>query len=267
MNYIPLNTKESIDKVFELFIEEYKNKTINKNKDEIIEGENVIFQMTTTENQNYNLENNLNNNISLIDLGECEETLKKEYKIDDPLIIIKVDIKRNDTVSTQVEYQVFNPYNLDQLNLSFCDKVKIDVYTPIELDQKTYDLVKHLKSQGYDLFNSNDEFYNDICSPFNSLDGTDVTLNDRKKDFYISNISLCEYNCEYEEFDIETSRVKCNCNIKKEINSDSSKDIFSPNKIIENFYKIENYANIKVATCYKLVFDLEKLKKILEIIL
>ena len=67
------------------------------------------------------------------------------------------------------------------------------------------------------------------------FDGTDVILNDRKKDFYISNITLCEENCEYEEFNIETSKAKCNCNVKKEIKSEPYKVIFSQNKIIENF--------------------------------
>ena len=62
MKYIPLNTQNSIDKVFELFSKELKN--INKTNDKIIEGENVIFHMTTTKNQDYYYENNLYNNIS-----------------------------------------------------------------------------------------------------------------------------------------------------------------------------------------------------------
>jgi len=130
------------------------------------------------------------------------------------LIIIKVDIKRNDTVSTQIEYEVFNPYNLQKLNLSYCTNTKIDIYPPINLDKEIYDLAMHLKEQGYDLFDSYDDFYNDICSPYNSYNNTDVILNDRKKDYYIPNISLCEENCKYEEFFIESLKVKCNCDIK-----------------------------------------------------
>ena len=125
-NYSPMSTKDSIDRVFELFNQKFKNKNINISNDEIIEGENVVFQMTTTQKQDYYLKNNLYNNISSIDLGECEKILQKEYKIDDPLIIIKVDIKRNDTVSTQIEYEVFNPYTLQKLNLSYCSNTKIE---------------------------------------------------------------------------------------------------------------------------------------------
>ena len=260
-NYFPINTKDSIDKVFELFNQEFKNKNINLSNDEIIEGENVVFQMTTTQKQDYYLKNNLHTNISSIDLGECEKILQKEYKIDEPLIIIKADIKRNDTVSTQIEYEVFNPYNLQKLNLSYCTNTKIDIYPPINLDKETIDLAKHLKEQGYDLFNSYDDFYNDICSPYNSYNDTDVILNDRKNDFYISNITLCEENCKYEEFLIEPLKAKCNCDIKTEVKSEASKVKFYPNKIIENFYEIESYANIKVVICYEEVFNLERLKK------
>ena len=262
-NYSPVNTKNSINRVYELFSQEFNNtnRSINISKDEIIEGENVTFQMITTERQNYYLKNNLYKNVSSIDLGECGKILQKEYKINESLIIIKVDIKRNDTISTQVEYEVYDSYNLQKLNLSYCDKTKIDIYPPINLDKETYNLAKHLKEQGYDLFNSYDDFYNDICSPYNSYNDTDVILNDRKNDFYISDITLCEENCKYAEFLIKLFKAKCNCDIKTEVKSETSKVKFYPNKIIENFYKIESYANIKVVICYEKVFNLNKLKK------
>ena len=254
-NYIPINSKNSIDKVFELFHEYLKNKSINAYQDEIIEGEDIIYQMTTT-NQKLT-----NNKISHIDFFECEKILQEKYKIEEPLIILIVDIKRNDTISKQVEYQVFNPINLEKLNLSFCENAKIDIYTPINLDSDIYNLAKYLKEQGYDLFNSSDAFYNDICSTFNSHNNTDVILNDRRKDFYIPNITLCEDNCQYDGFDIDSLKVKCQCAIKSNVNSDKSKVKFSPNKVLENFYKLEKYANIKIVTCYKQVFNLSKLKK------
>ena len=108
----------------------------------------MTFQITTTERQ----KNNPYNIISSIDLGECEEILKKIYKINEPLIILKVDIRREEISSTQVEYQVFNPINLDRLNLSLCNNIKINIFIPVELDEEKYKLVKLLNEQGYDLF-------------------------------------------------------------------------------------------------------------------
>ena len=254
-NYIPLNSKDSIDKAFELFNEEYKNKSLNMNEDKIIKGEGVTFQITNTERQ----KNNPNNFISSIELGECEEILKKIYKINEPLIILKVDIRREEISSTQVEYQVFNPINLDRLNLSLCNNIKINIYIPVELDEEKYKLIKLLNEQGYDLFDSSNSFYNDICTPFTSFNNTDVLLRDRKKNFFISNITLCEDNCQYKEFDIKTLKANCKCEVKTEVNSGKAK--FSPNIILENFYKFEKYSNMVIMKCYKLAFNLDKLKK------
>ena len=149
--------------------------------------------------------------------------MQEKFQIDEPLIIMKVDIKRNDTISTQIEYQVFHPINLQKLDLSYCDNVKISIYPPINLDKEIYNIAKYLKDQGYNLLNSNDSFYNDICSPFNSFNDTDVLLKDRKNDFYIQNISLCEENCKYEDFNLESLKAKCQCNVKVEVKSDKTK--------------------------------------------
>ena len=261
--YIPLNSKKTIDKVFDLYTKELKNNKL-RNKTEIIPGDNIIFQFTTTEEQNYIIENSLYSNISSIDLNKCENILKEKYNIDDnePLIIMKVDINRNDTISTQIEYEVYNPTNFEKLDLSICkDKnAKISLYPPIDLDSNILNLAKHLKRQGYDLFDSSDNFYNDICSAYNSFNGTDVILKDRKKDFYLPNISICEEECQYEELDLELLKAQCTCNVKTEIKTDNQVK-FKPNKIIEDFYKIEKYTNIKIGMCYKKVFNLNIFKK------
>ena len=254
--YFPRKKKFAIDKVFELYSTEFKNKNIDK--EQIIEGEDIIFQMTTTERQNYYYQNSLYNNISSINLSECEKTLQNKWGIKEPLIIYKIDIKENNSVSTQVEYEIYNPISLEKLNLSDCNQ--IEIYTPIHLDEDTYNLVNNLKAQGYDFFNSNDDFYNDICSSYTSLHNTDVTLNDRKNDFYNSNISLCEENCEYKNYNTESLKAKCVCNIKNEIKSELNSKFF-PNIIVEHFYKVEKYTNIRVFICSKKIFDFKKLKK------
>ena len=48
----------------------------------------------------------------------------KEYRE----LVEGIDIKRDDFSSTQVEYQVYNPYNLEKLNLSYCYNSKVDIY-------------------------------------------------------------------------------------------------------------------------------------------
>ena len=63
----------------------------SEGNDIIIEDEGKTFTITTTDNQ----KKNENNNVTKINLGECEKRLKDYYKIpnDESLYILKVDIK------------------------------------------------------------------------------------------------------------------------------------------------------------------------------
>ena len=72
------------------------------------------------------------------------------------------------------QYEVYPPNSDQKLDLSICDETTIDIYVPIELDEKTQKLYESLKEQGYDLFDKNEKFYKDICTPYTSPDGTDV---------------------------------------------------------------------------------------------
>ena len=255
------NNKNVMDKVIRLIYEEIKSKNYKSFEELIINlNDNSIIQITSSENQEYNIDNILFNNISSINLNECEEILKKDYNIKTPLIIIKLDIKRNDTPSTQVEYQIINPNNFEILNLSICNNTKIDVFSPVNLSYDYLELIKQLKDQGYDIFNPEDSFYNDICAIYNSENNTDIILRDRKIDFYDPNLILCEESCDYKSFNVNTSKVNCKCDVKTEFNYNINEIKFSPNILIENFYSFEKYTNYKVLKCYKLVFDLERLK-------
>ena len=104
--------------------------------------------MTTPERQINYIENHLLSNISSIDINECEDKLKDYYHIldSDSLIIFKIDIKNEDTSSTQIEYEIYNPYTLEKMNLSICEEIQIDIYPPIDLNHNLYILAKHLIS-------------------------------------------------------------------------------------------------------------------------
>ena len=251
-----IEDQKYIKLLFELLIEKLKFKNLSETEiDEIIEANNIIFQITTTENQNNNISNN---NISNIELNDCEAKLKQIYQINETLIIVKADIKTEDSASKQIEYKLYNPITLEELDLSICKENEINIYSPVDLDEYTFNLIKSLKEQGYDLFNSSDEFFNDICSSYISINNTDIILADRKNDYYISNISLCEESCEYKDFNVETLKVKCQCNIKTEVNS---KVNFVQNKVNDDFYKDEKFSYLKIIYCYKNILNIMKLKQ------
>ena len=49
----------------------------------------------------------------------------------------------------------------------------------MELNEENKKLYEKMKESGYDMFNINDPFYQDICTPFDSSNGTDILLIDR----------------------------------------------------------------------------------------
>ena len=94
-------------------------KNITENKEDLIQvdDDKTSFQITTTENQKLNK----NNNISTINFGACENKLKKVYQINEtlPLIIFKIDYYPPDLLIPIVGYEVYHPINKSKLDLSY----------------------------------------------------------------------------------------------------------------------------------------------------
>jgi len=82
---------------------EIEEKYINGENTIILTG-NVIFQISKSDDQKINIYNN----ISSIDLGECESKIKEQYSIDedDSLIIYKQDKRTDNIAITYVQYKV-----------------------------------------------------------------------------------------------------------------------------------------------------------------
>ena len=176
-------------------------------------------------------------------------------------MIIKLEKIINISSERTLQYEIFNPYNKEKLNLSICSNTTIDVYTPIILSQKLQNLNEELKNMGYDLFDINSPFYQDICTPYKSSDGTDVLLNDRTNYYYNNKETMCQSNCRFSNYLMDKQYLVCNCNTSNsEINiQESSK--FNPKLIYKSFYSIFKYSNYKVLYCYKLAFSINSVTK------
>ena len=208
-------------------------------------------------NELENLYGNKTSNLSVIDFKECVNLLKKEYEIDEDidLIILKYENITSNPNEKSVQYEIYAPNTTSKLNLSICSEVKIDIYIPVELDENTQKLYDDLKSKGYNLFDKNDKFYKDICTPYKSEDGTDILLADRYNDIYTKNQLTCQANCEYSDYSSKSQYLKCECNIVNEEKIETKE----PHKVTAksfaaSFYNILKYSNYKVLSCYNLVF-------------
>ena len=168
----------------------FSDDSINKKLDNIVNGDKditlinndeIIIQITSTDNQR----NNKNYNISTIDLGICEEILKNTYIIDPkkPLLILKIDSFIDGSKIPIIQYEVFHPENQSKLNLTLCQN-KIEINIPVSIDENN--LYK---------YEQDNDYYNDRCFINISEIGKDIPLECRRKEFINNNMSLCEPEC------------------------------------------------------------------------
>ena len=95
------------------------------------------------------------------------------------------------------------------------------------MDLAKFNYAKIFSEQGYDIYDKNNEFYHDICTP-GYLNENDLTLVDRKKEIYINNITTGKINCEYQLTDLNSKRFIYNCYLTTiNINNTSVKPVSS----------------------------------------
>ena len=254
-------TNQQVEEVYTEIKENILTKEY-KGENKVIISQNVVFQLSKLDEQ----KNNDNPNVSSIDLGICEDRLKTKYNIskEDSLIILKSDVKNDDFSAMYVQYEIYNPYNLKKLNLSYCYDVKVEVNIPVNLDNYTILLYDNLRQNGYNLFDSGSEFYNDVCAPYTTINGTDIILEDRKKDIFIKsgNVSLCQKGCDFDLYNITNKRAKCNCNVQTEVIENNIENLeFNANLIADTFLATLKRSNFRVLKCYKLILNFDNIFK------
>ena len=212
-----------------------------KKKDLYITAPNITCQITSPENQN----NNEYNDTSIIKLGKCEEILRDKYNMskDDKIIILKIDLNEEEYKIPLINYELYNLRTKEILNLSYCDNSSMKTYLP----------TNDIEENNLDKYNKSSEYYNDICYSY-SENSLDITIKDRKIDFNNNNLSLCESNCEYKGYNIETKRSECECKFKLVL-SNISDIIDNKDKLIAHFKDIKSIMNLNVIKCFKNYFQ------------
>lgn len=252
-------TNEQFNELNKEIEKKFINNETYKGENTVIITDNVIFQISKSVDQKNN-----SKNISSIDLGECETKLKEYYSIDkdESLIIYKQDIRIDNLATTYVQYKVYHPFTLVQLNLSICSNDLIKLHVPVNLEEETLSLYNSLNESGYNLFDANDVFYNDICTPYTTENGTDISLFDRKEIIVDigNNMNLCQTGCNLKSYDSSTNKATCVCLIEYSQTETNFDDLGTENFIDDFIYTLK-YSNYFVLKCYRLILDIEKLKK------
>ena len=240
-NKIMNNEDLNNDKIIELIKNDLLNGSLNSllenvtklKQDLIVENNDIIFQITTTENQ----KNKNYSNISNINLGLCEDRLKTIYGIDKnlSLIILKIDYFMSGLLIPVIGYEIYHPINNSQLDLKYCEDILVKINIPVSINENY--LYK---------YDPNSEYYNDECYTYTTENGTDIILNDRQNEFINNNLSLCEENCSYNGYYTDTKKALCECHTKLKINSIS--EVISEINILSNDFNNKESNNINLAT-------------------
>ena len=256
-------------------ITEYVNST------SIINGSDFLAMILSSDSMEPKVQIQLG--ISAVDLGNCTQFLKEYYNIsnDENLIILNMESKNktkknntNDDKSFYLEkYIQLEVYDFSgrKLDLSVCkENIKIMKYIG-DVEELNIQSAKTLSEQGIDIFNASDGFFNDLCHPYDSKDGIDIIINDRRIDIY-QNVTFCEDGCSYSGMDYELMTANCLCdssyiqsyivNITNDEDDNNNKnEIINFKTMTKSFVSNLLDFNIDVIFCYNLVFNLPILKK------
>jgi len=210
----------------------------------------LLMSFTTTNSEK---EKKIKNDTTII-LGQCEDKLKEFYNItkENPLYILKMEIEQKFLNIPKIEYDVYYPFNnskMENLNLSICVNTKIEISIPVNISEDEIEI-----------YNPKSDYYNDICSRTTSDNGTDITPKDRREQFFCKNMSLCEDNCEFKDYDYDNRNAICECGVKTFISFIDEIKV-DKNNLMKNFKEVKKFINIKIVKCYKMVFEKENLIK------
>ena len=222
--------------------DKYDTTNLENGKDDIIQDNKLTITLTTSDNQ----KKNENNNMTTIDLGDCEYELRLAYNIskDNKIYMKKIDMKQDGLKIPKVEYDVYcklNGTNLVKLNLTFCKNTKIALSVPVVI------------TDSLDKYDPNSGYYNDICYTATSDEGIDISLNDRKNDFIKDGKIVCQEGCDFTKYDDVFHKAKCSCDVKESSESSAFMNI-NTTEIFNNFIDIKNIANFHLLICNKVLF-------------
>ena len=260
-------------------LSEFKNQILNNissfvNSSKVINGSNFLAVVLSSDNMNP--EEQLKNGISAIDLGNCTEVLKEYYNIskEDNLIILNMESKNKEchnnnddnsfNLGKNIQLEVFDSLGR-KLDLSICNEdIKVMKYIG---DVKEIDIksAMDLANCGIDVFNAADDFFNDICHPFENPDRKDIIINDRRNEIY-QNATFCQEGCSYTGMSYDLMAANCICDSRFLQTDEKNKTENEETKISEsvNFKSITKSFtsnlldfNFEVIYCYNLVFNIK----------
>ena len=93
-----------------------------------------------------------------------------------------------------------------KLDLSVCEEnIKVMKYIGDVTEELNMDSAMSFADQGIDVFNTKDNFFNDLCHKYDNKEGKDIIIDDRRADIY-QNATFCQDGCSYKGNEIYRRR-------------------------------------------------------------
>ena len=244
--------KSSIEISLQIIDELIKNATLNINSYEyIITGENILYQITSTELlKQYSNEDNEYAN-SYLNLGECEKNIriKNSISLNVPLIIILINIYNTPYITKYGKgFLIYDPIKKRKIDINdSCNSIDNILYFNISvLKGKSTNKLNYtyFKKKGFNLAYMNDSFYKDICKNCTFDYNSDFPLSYRQKEFKEYIFDTCDDNCIMVDYDFNNNKVFCKCytSYENKIKTENIGNIFDNAKL--NFNVLQCFRNI-----------------------
>ena len=241
-----IKEKTFIEDNFDLFFKKLENEIFNYKTNIIYNGDYFSFEIVNIK-EPYTYKSNL----SVINLKDCETALKSYYSIpeNEYLFIAKFDIKilknnKTNYLSGQVRFQIFDSKG-NKLDISICKENPILIEYALDFNNSNVNLSysELMSNLGIDVFNSEDNYFNDICEPSKG-ENADLTLNHRREKQFIE-VNICEEGCEYNGVNYTTLKAICNCDV-----SVSNNPINNIKDVKKAFTHSIPKTNVLIGKCY-----------------
>ena len=109
------------------------NKIYGEHSDLLMREGNIVFQITSSYNQMYNDYEN----ISIINLGECESRIRDFYNMDnnENLVIFKIEYYEEGLLIPIIEYEIYNIDDGIKIDLDICKDTDIQLLIPVLINE------------------------------------------------------------------------------------------------------------------------------------
>ena len=187
-----------------------------------------------------------------IDFLKCSEIVKKVYNVTE-LIAAVADRKSTKNPTSFIGfYHPISGIKLDSEKLCKDSNIQIaeNLYVLLDEKNKNYFLQIDLTKQGINIFNEDNDFFNDICFEFDNPLSRDIPLKDRQKAVY-PQAKLCDDDCHNEGIDLSSMTAICNCKYR-----DISQSKLEPvmDDLFGDAFELIDSSNIEVLKCHKKFF-------------